>query len=234
MENLVFGGQQEPSAAYDYRVYDQVWKRVSPGLDPYAENPAGAGQPSGAAGVPAAPAMPAMAQPAAPQPVVTPPPQGAGAAASEANLPGADRNPCCMGSNARESLPVLEGFLEEELAGRRYALALACGVRQQGAVQLLRRIAAEKLAAARELCAAYYLTTGNRYRSAVAVEHMQFGSLAEALRSCYHQEACNGLNYQRAADETMDPCLQRLFTQLGKQSYQHADDIMALLGKLVC
>ena len=101
-------------------------------------------------------------------------------------------------------------------------------------VRLLRRIAAEKLAAAQELCAAYYLTTGNRYRSAVAVEHMQFGSLAEAMRSLYHQEACSGLNYQRAADETMDPCLQRLFTQLGKQSYQHADDIMVLLGKLVC
>ena len=58
MENLVFGGQQAPSAAYDYRVYDQVWKRVSPGLDPYAENPAGAGQPSGAAGAPVPPAMP--------------------------------------------------------------------------------------------------------------------------------------------------------------------------------
>lgn len=139
-----------------------------------------------------------------------------------------------MGSNARESLMVLEGFLEDELAGRRYAMALASGVRQQSMVRLLRRIAAEKLAAAQELCAAYYLTTGNRYRSAVAVEHMQFGSLAEAMRSLYHQEACSGLNYQRAADETMDPCLQRLFTQLGKQSYQHADDIMVLLGKLVC
>ena len=233
MENLVFGGQQEPSAAYDYRVYDQVWKRVSPGLDPYAENPAGTGQPSGAASGPAAPVMPGMAQPAVPQPV-TLPAQGVGAAAGEANLPGADRDPCCMGSNARESLPVLEGFLEEELAGRRYTLALAYGVRQQGVAQLLRRIAAEKQAAARELCAAYYLTTGNRYRSAIAVENMQFGSLAAALRSCYHQEACNGLNYQRAADETMDPCLQRLFTQVGKQSYQHADDIMALLGRLVC
>ena len=216
MENLVFGGQQAPSAAYDYRVYDQVWKRVSPGLDPYAENPAGAGQPSGAAGAPVPPAMPPVAQPAAPQPV-TPPSQGMGAAAGAANLPGADRNPCCMGSNARE-----------------YAMALASGVRQQSMVRLLRRIAAEKLAAAQELCAAYYLTTGNRYRSAVAVEHMQFGSLAEAMRSLYHQEACSGLNYQRAADETMDPCLQRLFTQLGKQSYQHADDIMVLLGKLVC
>ena len=233
MENLVFGGQQAPSAAYDYRVYDQVWKRVSPGLDPYAENPAGAGQPSGAAGAPVPPAMPPVAQPAAPQPV-TPPSQGMGAAAGAANLPGADRNPCCMGSNARESLMVLEGFLEDELAGRRYAMALASGVRQQSMVRLLRRIAAEKLAAAQELCAAYYLTTGNHYRSAVAVEHMQFGSLAEAMRSLYHQEACSGLNYQRAADETMDPCLQRLFTQLGKQSYQHADDIMVLLGKLVC
>jgi len=228
MENLVFGGQQDVSAAYDYRVYDQVWKRVSPGQDPFAEDPAGMAQAarqeaaSGTAGTP----VPPVTQPAAP------PAQGT--TASAANLPGAERNPCCMGTNAQESLSVLEGFIEEELAGRRCCLALLCGIRHQNAAQLLRRIAAEKQAAVRDLCSAYFLTTGNRYRSAIAVEHMHFGSLAEALRSCYHQEACSGFNYQRAADETLDPCLQRLFTQLGKQAYQRADDIMSLLGKLVC
>ena len=39
MENTVFGGQAQ-SPAYDFRVYDQVWHRVSPGTDPFAEDPA--------------------------------------------------------------------------------------------------------------------------------------------------------------------------------------------------
>ena len=233
MENLVFGGQQAPSAAYDYRVYDQVWKRVSPGLDPYAENPAGAGQPAGAAGAPVPPAMPPVAQPAAPQPV-TPPSQGMGAAAGAANLPGADRNPCCMGSNARESLMVLEGFLEDELAGRRYAMALASGVRQQSMVRLLRRIAHEKQCAARDMCSAYYLITGQSYTPAIAVDQVQRDSLAAALRSCYHQEACNGFNYARASDGTADLCLQKLFDKLSKQSYRRAEEIMCALGQVLC
>ena len=42
MENTIFDGGQEMSAAYDYRVYDRVWQRVSPGVDPYAEQPSGA------------------------------------------------------------------------------------------------------------------------------------------------------------------------------------------------
>ncbi len=213
MENTITGGSQNLSAAYDYRVYDRVWQRVSPELNPYPDSP-GAEAP---APVPV-PAVPAPAQ------------EGGG----EATLPGAERNPCCMGTEAQESLEVLEGFLEEELAEARCCRAMACRFRNQGAVRLLRRLAAEKAAAARELASAYYLTTGSCYAPAITVEHMQWAGLAEALRSCYHQEACNGLNYQRAADETLDPCLQKLFRRLGEQSYRRAEEIMALLGKLLC
>lgn len=225
MENTIFEGGQETSAAYDYRLYDRVWQRVSPGVDPYAENPAGDDAAAGSS-----PAQP-PAVPAAPVPAV----QETGVSAGgEAGLPGAERNPCCMGTNAQDSLAVVEGFLEEELAGRRHCMALACCLRNQSAVRLLRRAAAEKQAAVRDLCAAYYLITGNRYASAVAAEHLQFDSPMEALRACYHQEACNGFNYQRAADETMDPCLQKLFTRLGDQSYRRSEEIMALLGRILC
>lgn len=226
MENTIFDGGQETSAAYDYRLYDRVWKRVSPGVDPYAEDPAG----GDAAGIPTAPAQPPAVSAAAPAPV-----QATGVSAGgEAGLPGAERNPCCMGTDAQDSLEVVEGFLEEELAGRRHYLALACCLRNQQAVRLLRRAAAEKQGAVRELCAAYYLITGNRYASAVAAEHLQFDSPMEALRACYHQEACNGFNYQRSADETMDPCLQKLFDRLGDQSYRRSEEIMALLGRILC
>lgn len=224
MENTLFGGQA-PSPAYDFRVYDQVWQRVSPGRDPFSPDPAAAGMTEADPAVPAVPsAEPALAAAPAPRQ------EGGG----EGSLPGAESNPCCMGTEARESLEVLEGFLQEELAESRCCQALACRVRNRQAVRLLCRAASEKRAAARELCAAYYLITGSQYVQTVTVEHLQWENLPQALRACYHQEACNGLNYARAAGETLDTCLQKLFTRLSEQSYRRAEDVMSLLGGLIC
>ena len=66
------------------------------------------------------------------------------------------------------------------------------------------------------------------------MEHTQFQNLAQALRSCYHQEACNGFNYQRAADGTTDICLQKLLIRLGEQAYRRAEEVQVLLGCLLC
>jgi len=218
METTPFGGGQEPSTAYDYRVYDRVWQRVAPGTDPFSQEPD--------AGMAVPETVPAPAsQTAAPVPAQ----EGGGG-----NLPGAEPNPCCMGTEAQDSLEVLKGFLEEEMAGRRHCMALACCVRSPSAARLLRRAAAEKQAACRDLHGAYYLITGSRYASAVAAEHVQLDSLPEALRACYHQEACNGFNYRRAAGETMDLCLQKLFTRLGDQAYRRSEEIMSLLGRILC
>ena len=41
-------------------------------------------------------------------------------------------------------------------------------------------------------------------------------------------EACNGMNYLRAGEETTDPCLGRLLKELGEESYRQADQLMAL------
>lgn len=225
MENTTTAGGQSVPTAYDYRIYDRIWQRVSPDLNPYPDVRAAAD--AGDTAVPAPQEqIPAPAAPAVPVPAQ----EGGG----ETELPGAERNPCCMGTEAQESLEVLEGFIEEELAERRCCLAMACRFRNQSAVKLFRRIAAEKQAAARELGSAYYLITGSCYTPAISVEHLQWAGLAEALRSCYHQEACNGFNYQRAADETTDPCLEKLFARLGGQSYRRAEEIMALLARLLC
>lgn len=219
MENTMSGGQA-PSPAYDFRIYDQVWQRVAPGEDPYG----GDGAAPAPSPVPAVPAQTAPVQAAANQAVP----------AQEGALPGAEPNPCCMGSEALDSVEVLEGFIQEELAASRCCQSLSCHVRNQAAAQLLRRIACEKQAAAREMCAAYYLITGSRYAPAVTVERMCWDSLAQALRSCYHQEACGGLNYARAADETTDLCLTELFNRLSKQAYRRAEDVMDLLGRMIC
>lgn len=218
METTPFGGGQNPTPAYDYRVYDRVWQRVAPGMDPFSQEPD--------AGMAAVETSPAPApQTAAPVPAQ----EGGGG-----NLPGAEPNPCCMGTEAKESLEVLETFLQEEMAESRCCQAMACRVRNRDAARLLRQAASEKRAAARELCAAYYLITGNRYTPAVTVEQLCWENLPQALRACYHQEACNGFNYQRASEETVDICLQKLFARLGEQAYSRAEALMALLGKIVC
>lgn len=44
-------------------------------------------------------------------------------------------------------------------------------------------------------------------------------------------EACNGLNYARAADGTTDPCLSRLLNELSAEEYRHADILMQMLER---
>ena len=100
MENELSAAQ---NAAYDYRRCARVWQRVDPTLNPY-------------------PDVRATAAMAADTP-------GDGLSAAERNaeltLPGAQADPCCMGTAALESLEVLQGFIREELADRRTYLFLA-------------------------------------------------------------------------------------------------------------
>ena len=186
MENPILSQCPEGSVTYDYRMYDRIWQRVSPDLDPYpdvrAANAAGAqnaaATPPVSAPAPAAPA-PKLETPAVPVAVDTPAP----------------------------AAPVQSG-----------AAAAAGG----------------KQCAAQEMCTAYYLITGQCYTPTITVEQMRWDNLAAALRSCYHQEACNGFNYARAAEGTTDLCLQKLFTRLSQQAYQRADEVMCALGQVSC
>lgn len=205
----------EEHTAYDYRMYDNVWQRVAPGCDPYGELPAAVRPDNGATSPQTAMTLPASAE-------------------GETTLPGAQTDPCCMGSEAMESLEVLGGFIEEELAQRRCYMALAARLCHGGAARLLNALAREKQEAARELKSAYFLITGTCYENIVSIDHMRWNSAADALRSCYHREACNGFNYRRAADETVDTCLQKLFGRLSEQSFARAEALMELLGHMIC
>ena len=208
--------------AYDYRMYDNVWQRVSPGCSPYGDGEAIAN----AQHHHSASLGEAMSTQMAQMPPDT--------ARGEDTLPGAQLNPCCMGSEAAQELKVLEGFIEEELAQRRCYLGLSQRLCHGGAARLLRSIAQEKKETAQELKTAYFLITGTCYENTVSIDHMRWHSLADALRSCYHQEACNAFNYRRAADESVDPCLQNLFGRLSAQSFARAEAIMDLLGQILC
>ena len=202
---------------YDYRQYDRVWQRVAPNLDPYP-----AGRMPAMAELPGQPSDGAAPQESEPAPALQ--------TAQELQLPGAQADPCCMGSSAEDMLPVVEGFIEVELADRRYYAAFA---RQapSWARQQLRELSAAAAARAKRLMAAYYLTTGRCYQASISKERILIGQWCAALRERYHVEACNAMNYLRTADGTTDPCLVRLLNELGEGSYRDADQLMAMLER---
>ena len=205
MENELSAAQ---NAAYDYRRCARVWQRVDPTLDPYPD-------------VRAAAAMAAD----------TP---GDGLNAAERNaeltLPGAQADPCCMGTAALESLEVLQGFIREELADRRTYLFLARRAPTAEARQMFRAIASDEGRHARRLLAAFYLITGERYCPAICYPPLRCDGYCAALRERYHDEVCGGFNYRRASQETLDPCLQQLLLAFSQDEYRHANAMLCLLS----
>ena len=205
MENELSAAQ---NAAYDYRRCARVWQRVDPTLDPYPD-------------VRAAAAMAAD----------TP---GDGLSAAERNaeltIPGAQADPCCMGTAALESLEVLQGFIREELADRRTYLFLARRAPTAEARQVFRAIASDEGMHARRLLAAVYLITGERYCPTICYPPLRCDGYCAALRERYHEEACGGYNYRRASQETLDPCLQQLLLAFSQDEYRHANAMLCLLS----
>ena len=205
MENELSAAQ---NAAYDYRRCARVWQRVDPTLDPYPD-------------VRAAAAMAAD----------TP---GDGLSAAERNaeltIPGAQADPCCMGTAALESLEVLQGFIREELADRRTYLFLARRAPTAEARQVFRAIASDEGMHARRLLAAVYLITGKRYCPTICYPPLRCDGYCAALRERYHEEVCGGFNYRRASQETLDPCLQQLLLAFSQDEYRHANAMLCLLS----
>ena len=205
MENELSAAQ---NAAYDYRRCARVWQRVDPTLDPYPD-------------VRAAAAMAAD----------TP---GDGLSAAERNaeltIPGAQADPCCMGTAALESLEVLQGFIREELADRRTYLFLARRAPTAEARQVFRAIASDEGKHARRLLAAVYLITGERYCPAICYPPLRCDGYCAALRERYHEEVCGGFNYRRASQEALAPCLQQLLLAFSQDEYRHANAMLCLLS----
>lgn len=205
MENKLSAAQ---NAAYDYRRCARVWQRVDPTLNPY-------------------PDVRATAAMAADTP-------GDGLSAAERNaeltLPGAQADPCCMGTAALESLEVLQGFIREELADRRTYLFLARRAPTAEARQMFRAIASDEGRHARRLLAAVYLITGERYCPAICYPPLRCDGYCAALRERYHEEVCGGFNYRRASQETLDPCLQQLLLAFSQDEYRHANAMLCLLS----
>lgn len=239
--------QQQVHNTYDYRQYDRVWQRVAPTLDPYPgmqsengtdQSPAVGSAPefpmtelsgenqseNGMAQSPAAGSVPGF-----PMTEISGETQPNGTS-SAGNLSGMGENSCCMGSAAMKMIEVLQGFIEAELADRRYYLAFSKQA-PGWARQTLRDTAEDEGGHARRLMAVYYLITGQCYRPAVSSERIYAGQLCPALRVRYHAETCGGLHYAQAAEKTTDPCLARLLNELSEDEYRHAERMLVLLER---
>ena len=199
---------------YDFRQHDRLWQRVNPALEPYPETaaetiPARGGQ---------------IAQP--------PASSGSLTAAQESQLPGAEPNPCCMGTEAAELLAVLEGYIEEEAGG---SAAVSDAV-PAGAGLGAADPAGDRGGRGRPRPAAaggpvsHHRAVLPPQRGAGAA--VTWGTGAAALRQCYHEEACGGFNYARTADGTADVCLAKLLrTSSVSDEYRHAEQVMGLLER---
>lgn len=151
--------------------------------------------------------------------------------AAELTLPGAEADPCCMGTEAELSIDVLRGFLREELGSAQVYGFLAARMARRDTARLFRGMAEDEKRHARDLASAIYLITGTRYCPRVCVEQPETNDLCALLRKLYHEEACGGYNYARAAEETIDTCLVKLFSAMSADEYRHAEELMRLLGK---
>ena len=191
---------------YDFRQHDRLWRRVQPGLEPYPEADTSGGN---------------QAQTS----------DAGMTLAQESRLPGAEPNPCCMGTEAAELLTVLEGYIADELAERRLYLALAQRA-QVWARQTMRELAEDEGDHARQLMTARYLITGQcRQPEALPLELVSAGDWCALLRQRYHSEVCGGMNYARTADSTPDHCLAELLNGLSAAEYRHAERIRGLLER---
>jgi len=147
------------------------------------------------------------------------------------DLPGAQRDPCCMGTQARADIDVIVGFVGEEQRNVQVFNRFARSTQERKTAAALRKIAESAAEHLRQLLAVYYLVMGECYPHKQYVITAPAGSFCVALRQAYHEKACGGFNYLRAADATGDPCLQTLFRTFGEEELAHAQLLLKLLSR---
>lgn len=146
-------------------------------------------------------------------------------------LPGAERDPCCMGSAAQGEVEVIRGFLRDELADAQTYRYLAALAPTQEGRRLMRRIASDEAGHVKTLQTVHFLITGGTYSVTVVLPPQPRQLWRDRLRGRYHEETCGGFNYERAAEETTDLCLKKIFQQLSQDEYRHAEQVRMLLEK---
>lgn len=215
MENQYLdAGLAQPLSVQDQELFARVWRRVMP----EAENsPIGLG-PAKAAPEKRTPPRPEQVPPAAPAPEAPEAPQ-----ANLYDVP-------CLGAGSLHHAPALREMMQAAAGLRQAYLALAR--RSQGrSARQLSELAAEQAQFVRQLGAAYFLITGERFRPAPQAA-VPAGPLNTALREMFAREQLGLMAYEKAAEKTADHCLKGLFQELGAEAEGHMAAIRRVLEQL--
>lgn len=151
--------------------------------------------------------------------------------AQEEQLPGAQENPCCMGTEALESVEVLRGFVREELCAQRKFSRAAMLCRDASLRRPFSEFSRAAMLRTKKLLSALYLITGESYAAEASCGDWCPANRRELLRELYHEAACGGFNYARAAEETTDECLTALLGSFSREEYRRAEQILDLLAR---
>lgn len=146
-------------------------------------------------------------------------------------LPDAASGDCCMGTAAQTELDAIRGFLRDELADAQTYRYLATAAPTPEGRRLMRRLAADETGHAKTLQSAHFLITGETYPITVVLPPQPRLLWRDRLRGRWHEEACGGVHYARAAEETADVCLKKIFEQLSADEYRHAEWLLRLIEK---
>ena len=214
--------QELQNEGYDFRQHDHVWKRVCPSLSPFPEiPPRPMPEPAEMMGV-----MPTGELP----PMQNMPPSDslAGRAAPSAE---AEDHSCCLGAAAMGALPILGGFMRAEAASYRFARALAARAPEGKSRAAMEKLAREGESILRRLSATYFLIAGSFPQIEKTKSCGSLPCWTEGLRDLYYAEICGGVNYARAARGSSDPCLIRIYHDLGDLKGDRADMILQLIAK---
>lgn len=196
--------QGQQPGQYDFEAYDRVWQRVFPELTPY---------------------------PVQEQPPLNLPDLPANEQVGQ--LPGAERNPCCMGTEAQQSIHVIEGFTENEIALCRFYKEFARCVSNRKSASAIQKLQEMQLEHVRRLKAIYYLITGQCMVLRRQLTMPAITNYCDTLRAAYHEETCSSFNYYRAAVGAPDPCLRALFERLGGAKARQAEMVIEMLAAAV-
>lgn len=137
----------------------------------------------------------------------------------------------CLGGGSSGYAPLLREMMDGETENYRTYQALARRAGNNG-TRVLGGMAADKRRNAKRLGAAYFLITGEQYRSPNMMGSRPPMDLMNGLREQFIQEQRGAAAYEGAAQETADPCLRQLFRELGQEAMGHARMIRSLLEQM--
>ena len=137
----------------------------------------------------------------------------------------------CLGGGSAMYAPMLREMMDGETENYRTYQALARRAGNNG-TRMLGTMAADKRRNTKRLAAAYFLITGEQYRSPNMNGTRPPMDLMNGLRGQFIQEQRGAAAYEGAAQETGDPCLRQLFRELGQEAMGHARMIRSLLEQM--